>query len=372
MRSVYYIAPSSAQHRLDDLWDQEDLLATFFDSGKISSLVNFIQHDKGVQQQSYIIIDVGGLSQWTRSHVLSAVQHLKRFTSAQLIVIGQPCDEVSILFRALTDIHKISDLITAATDDNIINQVRDCISPNVAATIEKISASSRINLQAVINKNPGAFFESHAYKKITVPNTVRLTVAVAGTMPRSGTTTQAAMTHHYMSALGFKPVIVDCSGQLFDSVSEYEADADKRINGDLLITHGVRITRNSAPEDCNAVIIDIGVLTAANAARFAESDISMLVGGIKKWELAAMASALLLLLPYHPHHQITVASFATPDMIEELSKYFKTANGVAPYAPDIWSLPEDLTLYNELLHPVLESLCSCKAEENDYGMEEEH
>lgn len=91
MKTAYYLAHQAALERFDVLFTELDILATTVAIEKVPSLAAFIMKEKPLVQQNYIILDVSG-QDWTNAHILSAVQQLRRFSSAQLIFLGQPSD----------------------------------------------------------------------------------------------------------------------------------------------------------------------------------------------------------------------------------------------------------------------------------------
>ena len=343
MKTLYYLARTENLARFDDLFEKEDVLATSFDAAKILSLTNFVKQERAIAQQDYIVIDVGDLTSWSRGHVLSAVQYLRRLANTKLIFIGEPCEAVTDLFRILADVHHVDDLITAAPGANVDRELADCLSPENGFT-DKLEAAQKILLHETPEKAP----------ELTIPHGLILHVAAAGTMARCGVTTQAFAINHYLRSLGFRPIISDPTSRILPQLVKYEPGA--KVENDVTMIHGVAFCIKEQP-GFNAVIVDYGVLSPENAAGFCSADLSVLIGCTKPWELVAFADALRLLLPYSCSHLVTLASFSTDRELGLLTKFFGQNNGLAPYAPDLWALPNDYKTYSDLLLPEVKRVC---------------
>lgn len=348
MKSAYYIAQSNNLERFNGLFDREGILATSFSANKIPSLTAFVMRDKAIAQQDYVLIDVGTVKMWSMSHILSAVQHLRRFSSAQLIFIGGPCEDVTELFGTLASIHHVDGLITDRAGADLEEELGKCFAGR-ARLPDKMQAITEMMVQQA----------AQAVKPLTVPPGLVVYVALAGTMARCGTTTQAFAIYHYLKSLGFHPAIWDKIGQLLPLLMKYE-QLDRGEDGAITI-RGVNFCTHEMPR-FDAYIVDYGVLTPENAPLFCKTDLSVLVGCTKPWELPAFAQAIKLLFGYSCQHLVVLASFSTPEELAKVTKYLGERSGIAPYNPDWWELPAGATTYTDLILPALKEICGAPAQ----------
>lgn len=357
MKYLYYIFQGDNASRFDTLFEKEDILPTVFEASRIQSLTAFIKTERAIAEQNYILIDVGDLTQWSKAHVLSATQYLRRLSRTELIFIGEPCAEVKDLFRVLADVHHVDDLIIAAPDTDISKKLSDCLSPPVKEAATRLETAQKI-----------AQHVAETPVSIPVPDGLTLHVAVAGTMSRCGTTTQALAICHYMKSLGFRPVFCDVTNRMLPFLATYEGV--ERNDGGITTIRGLDFCTEER-SGFNAHVTDFGVVAPENAAQFSHADISVLVGCTKPWEISAYAGVLSMILPYACKHLITLASFSTEAELARLKSYFGEHNGLAPYMPDLWELPKDHRAFEDLLLPEVKRVCAIQEPTPQHSLEPE-
>lgn len=355
MRSLYFLAQSKNLDRFSQLFDRENIIPTVFDTAKVPALVGFVMRDKAIAQQDFILLDVGRMNTWSSSHILSAVQNLRRFSSAKLIFLGEPCEELTELYGILASRHNIDNLVTDSPGADIESALQRCFSlaPKFP---DKLQAIQHMMTQEAVK----------AVRPVTIPQGLTLQVAVAGTMPRSGVSTQAFAIHHYLSSLGFHPAIYDRT-DILPALTQFESHTEQ---DGYVTVRNIPFCSSQLPQ-FNAYIMDLGSLTPENAAHFSGADLSILVGCTKPWELSAFADALKLLFPYSCRNLITLANGSTQQELESLSKYFGEHVGIAPHCPDLWQLTSDTTQsYAPLFLPCLKEICGRQfAQESDLEVE---
>lgn len=342
MKTIYYLAHEVNLGRFDGLFTELDLLATPWPIEKIPSLVAFITKDKTVNQQDFLLIDVSGLD-WSISHILSAVQQLHRFSSAQLIFLSTPSEDTTELFAALATVHHVEYFITEKKGMDAVTELRSCLLEEPQPLRRMKAVQDKLVQEAAKTAAP-----------LTIPDGLVIHVAVAGIMPRCGTTTQTFALYHYLKRLSFSPVVWDKAGKTLPQLLKFYSDeAEERENA--VEIRGIPLCREESP-NFNAYILDCGILNSQNAASFSLADLAILVGGTKAWELPAFAEAYALLRDHPCRQLISLASFSTQKDMERLGKYMGKHSGCAPYHPDPWE-PSSPKPYDELVLPCLKEIC---------------
>lgn len=348
MKTAYYLAPAEHLNRFDGLFEEEEIIATTFDSAKIPSLTAIVLRDKAISQQNYFILDVDKADSWSISHILSAAQQLRRFSAARIIFLGEDCPAVTELFGILQTAHPENTLIKECAGVDTAEELRVYLSdrPRLADKMQLVHA---MLAQQTVD----------AVKPLRIPDGLTIQAAVAGTMPRCGTTTQTFAVYHCLKSVGWKPAILDPSSSLLPLLTRYE-EYEQPEEGVTRI-HGVDFVSQELPH-FNAFVTDCGVLTPEVAPRMVQADLSVLVGCTKPWELPAFAEAVKILFGCPVERRVTLASFSSPSELKKLSKYLGERTAAAPYHPDLWTPSTDKTCLNLLL-PVLREICGMTAME---------
>lgn len=338
MIQLYYMAVQEREHRFDMVFSQLDVVATFLPVVSIPSLTAFITRDKAVNQQDFILCDLTD-APWSDEHILSAVQMLRRFSVAKPVFLAPGGDRITTLYKALAE-QRIDGLIT---DDGDPSEILAAVLRGDEGYVRRLAAVQ----QAVVD----AANQQVSPLRI-VPGLV-LDVAVCGAQPRIGATTQAVALYHYLGGLGFRPVLLHQGQTAFSTLLELYRDRVV-VYEDHVEINGIRLTekRSSA---FDAYIQDYGVLTPEWAAPFCAADLSVLVGGVKPWELPLLAAAQQTALQGKPGHLVTLLSFAAPDDVGEVREYLGDCGAVA-YHPDIWSPGSD-SVYRAVVLPALRQIC---------------
>lgn len=342
MKSAYYLAPAEHLGRFEKLFEQEGVFASPFAIEQLPSLTAFVSRDKVIAQQNYVILDVGKVENWSIPHILSAVQYLRRLSSAQLIFIGEDCPDVTELFGVLATHHHVNHLVTERAGMDLNSELRNCFAdtPKLADKMQIVNTMLAQQAAAVV-------------KPLDIPPGLVIEVAVAGTMPRCGTTTQTFAVYHYLKSLGWHPAIWDKFNRDLPVLTQYEEY--ERTEEDVIRIRGVDFVTRQMPQ-FDAYIIDYGVLTPETAPLFVRSDMSVLVGCTKPWELPAFAEAIKMLFGHPTDRTVTLGSFSTPEELDKLAKHLGDNRAVAPYNPDLWHLSSGKT-YANLMLPTLKEIC---------------
>lgn len=338
MIQVYYIAPPEREHRFDLVFDQLDVVATFFPVVSIPSLTAFITRDKAINQQDFILCDLAD-SSWSDEHILSAVQSLRRFTVVQPVFLAPPGEHTKTFFKILAE-HRIDGLITDSGDPS---GLLDAILRGDGRYMRRLAAIQSSVVEAA----------NQQVASLRIPPGLELNIAVCGSQPRIGTTTQAIALYHYLGALGFRPALLHQGQAAFTALLDLYRDRTVTME-DHVEVNGIRIATERSPS-FDAYILDYGVLTREWVAPFCAADLSILVGGVKPWELPLLAEAQTSAMRGNPQHMVTLLSFAAPDDVGEVKEYLGDCGAVA-YHPDIWAPGSD-SVFRSVVLPALKQLC---------------
>lgn len=338
MLQIYYIGAPEREHRFDMLFSQLDVVATFIPVVKVPALTAFISRDKMVYQQDFILCDLAD-APWSDEHILSAVQMLRRFSVTQPVFLAPPGERISVLYKALAE-RRVDGLVTDSEDPS---EILAAVLRGDKGYVRRLSAVQ----QAVLEN------ANRQVSPLRIPPGLVLDVAVCGSQPRIGATTQAIALYHYLGGLGFRPVLMYQGQSAFSSLLELYRDRVVELDDHIEI-NGISIAEEKS-SSFDAYILDYGVLTPEWIPPFCEADLSVLVGGTKPWELPLLAAAQAAIQNGGPRHMVTLLSFAAPDDVEEVREYLGDCGAVA-YHPAIWDPGSD-SVYRSTLLPKLRLIC---------------
>lgn len=338
MLQVYYIAAPEMEHRFDEIFTQMDVVATFSPVVNIPSLTAFVTMDKAVNQQNFIICDLAA-APWSDEHILSAIQMLRRFTVVKPVFLSPSSDRTSDLYKILAE-KRIDGLIVDEGDPT--EQLRAVLRGD-GAYVRRLAAIQHGVVDAA----------NREVAPIRIPPGLVIDVAVCGAQSRVGTTTQAIALYHYLRSIGFRPVLLHQGQTALSAMLELYRDKVLTMT-DYVEINGVRITTERS-SSFDAYILDLGVLTPEWAASFCAADLSVLVGGVKPWELPQLAATQSIAQGGNPNHLVTLLSFAAPEDVDTVREYLGECGAVA-YHPDIWTPGSD-SVYRMVVLPALRRIC---------------
>lgn len=340
MKQIYYLSNSENEHRFDAVFEDIDAMAIFYDIEKIPSLVAFVQRDKAISSQNAIIIDLQG-ADYSVAHILSAVQFLRKLTSADPIFIADKSDTTTQLFGNLSANFRVKNLIEESdeTAEKLQAALEGRNSP--LAFTENILAAAVRDTKSVV-------------QSLEIPEGQVIDVGVAGTMERCGTTTQVLAIARLLNQMGFRSAVYDVDGSLSTLLAFcYGDELEEDEYGDVHL-FGIAICQKWN-EHYTAYVRDCGALTEDIASGWAGCDISVLVTPTKPWELTRAVTTLGLAQKSLPDRMLVMASFTEEQQAKELAPIFGDMM-LSPWRPDVWS--EDVpTSYRETFLPLLRSVC---------------
>lgn len=339
MLQVYYISTLDREHRFDTVFQQLDVVPTFFSLEVIPSLVTLVSREKTIGQQDFMVCDLSAAT-WSNEHILSAVQLLRRFSVVKTIFLAPPGESTTELFKHLADL-RVDGLILDQGDP----------SGQLAAALQGDSGYMR-RLRAIQRAVTEAAEKEVSPLRI-LPGLV-LEVAVCGAMPRVGVTTQVFGLYHYLTGLGFRPAVLDNGQPAIKTLMELYRN--KAVEREYSVEiNGVNFAKGQT-EGFNCYLRDCGVLVPELVSTVCGADLTVYVGGVKPWELPALAAGYLMLTEEgHPNELATLASFAAAEDLETVKQYVENCAAV-PYHPDIWVPGSDMA-YRAAILPTLKRLC---------------
>ena len=358
MKMLYYIAQTGNENRFESLFESEDILASVWNANDIPSLMAFVTRDRSIASQNFVIIDVGDLSRWSSAHVLSAVQHFRRFSAATLIFIAEPGEDTRELYGALAGVHHVDKLLTAERSEDITEKLKVYLRDEAAPILGRTSAINTLLAEQAERR----------VKPLHIPKGQILRVAVAGTMPRVGTTTQAFALYHCFRAYGLKPAILDREGKITAALLPFEEDAEEdEAQGITTVRDIAFCTEEAEDGQYNCYIEDCGELSEDVVQKFGKAKISVLVAGTKAWELKAFARAMQMLFGRRADNLIIVLTSANEEEIRRIEKYIGNAETVnAPHRTDLWKTG-DLSAYAPFVAAAKEAIAQEEITEEEIG-----
>ncbi len=342
MKQIYYLSNEENEHRFDAVFESVDAMAIFYDIEKIPSLVAFVQRDKAISNQNALIIDLQG-ADYSVAHTLSAVQFIRKLTSAELIFIGEKSDATTQLFGNLSANFRVKNLIEES--DETAKKLQAALEGRNSplAFTENILAAAVQDAKNVV-------------QSLQIPDGLVIDVGVAGTMERCGTTTQVLAIVRLLAQMGFRSAVYDVDGSLSELLAFcYGDELEEDEHGDFHL-FGIAICRKWN-EHYTAYVRDCGPLTEDVASGWAGCDISVLVTPTKPWELTRAVTTLGLAQKSLPDRILTMASFTEEQQAKEVAPIFGDMM-LLPWRPDVWdsNIPAQ---YRTAFLPYLRSVCNC-------------
>lgn len=333
--------------RFEPLFKKYGITTTTYEIETVKSLTGFIQRERTLPDQKFLLIDLTNAS-YSNNHILNAVQNLQRFIKAEVIFIAPPSTETTQLFGTLGTRFHLNGLIEDTGDEQaLLNAVEKCISGDNSPMrfVENLVKKESHDTNQAVQPTP-----------LEIGQDTVLEVAVAGTVPRCGTTTQTFELYHILKANGFSPAILDRNTTLIAPLWEiYKKAPDSHKDAQQVRIGGVHFCMEKSQE-FNAYVSDLGVLNEWNAPVFAKADLSVLVTTTKPWELQAVLPKIKFAHEAQKDHELVViASSTTPVQAQELEEIVGKIV-TAPYQPDIWE-PSVEASYAISFLPALKRAC---------------
>ena len=339
MLQVYYISIPDREHRFDAVFQQLDVVPTFFSLEVVPSLVTLVSREKTISQQDFIICDLGAAT-WSNEHILSAVQLLRRFSVVKMIFLAPPGERTTGLYKRLAEL-RVDGLILDEGDTS--GQLTAALQGD-RGYMRRLAAIQRAVTETAEKE----------VSPLRIPPGLVLEIAVCGAMPRVGVTTQVFCLYHYLTSIGFRPAVLDNGQPAIKTLMDLYRDKAVERESSIEI-NGVNFVRG-VTEDFDCYLRDHGVLTPELVSAVCSADLTVYVGGVKPWELPDLADGYLKLTEDgQPNELVVMASFAAAEDLEAVKQYVANCTAV-PYHPDIWTPGSDMA-YRAAVLPPLKRLC---------------
>lgn len=344
MKQICYLSGEGEKSRFDALFGELDAVSSHYDVSKVASLVAFVQREKTLPEQDFLLLDLSKAA-WSTSHVLSAVQYLRRFCRAELIVLAEPGEETTQLFGGLGATFHVRCLVELKEDEQaVLQKVRACL----------LGEMSPLSFVEDMVKRAAAETTQVA-RPVSIPPGLVIQVGVAGSGPRCGVTTQLFALYQLLRVAGFRPAILDREGTYLRTLWDFYASAPgTQEYEDHVTISGVSFCVE-AWEGADAYLVDYGILAPETVGDFAANDLSVLVCGTKPWELPATIPGLKLAQQATPRSLTVLATSTTAQTAQELEPVLGPLVA-APYRPDPWEGEVGGT-YRDTFLPLLRRIC---------------
>lgn len=342
MKRLMWLSTPVREHMLSEWFAEQNIVHHYYNLEQMTSLTSFAHRARSLAEQNYILIDLEH-STYQKEQIAEAVQMLRRLTAArQIFIVPEQDKELQLMLAS----EEVVSVIIVRQSTDVAAELRQCIA----------GEGSGFAGRAAVLQNGMAARAKEQVQTLIIPQSLQLHCAVAGTMQRIGTTTQAFALCRYLSALGFRPLlVVDESNRLLDTLQL--AYPDKiAVHCDYIEIDGLCMSTSTCDrQDFNARVFDVGVLNESTAQIIRDTNVHLrlLVSGIKPWELQSFAAAKGLLQDVE--HRACV-SFGDEDELARLQRYFGERTVLAPWNP-MPLIPCDLTPYDTLFLSMLQELC---------------
>lgn len=176
-------------------------------------------------------------------------------------------------------------------------------------------------------------------------------VTVAGSQHRMGCTTQCIQLYHYLKALGFRPAVLFPQEGILDLADMVEGHQRENV----MYIEGIPFLPDTQ-DGFQCYVADVGVLTEDSMKTFLDGDISILVAGVKPWEIPETGAALSR-LPREP--SVLLLSYCHPNTYRqiwhELSEVTQNRTVILPtqWQPELFRAGYLLTL-DQGLRPMIQ------------------
>lgn len=307
--------------------EEKGVSSAVFDAGSTPSLTAMLVAHTDIIS---VVMCAEELGRWSDGHILAAAKALQ--SKGRFLILGESAEAERL---------KCSPLVICVS--SIEDALKLLLRPKggAAALAAKVTMGETTSA-------PVAELEFDA-RRLKGSESRIYSVAVHGSQPRIGCTTQALGLWHYFKAVGLSSAIVATESQIH-LLEETVANAKR--DGDCVTIDGIPFL----PEPDKG-LHDIYIWDAPNVScEKLRPDAVLLVAGCKPWELYNTIEAM----NHVPQDRTAILlSFATEETTQGLRKEIREKGievDIAPYMPDPWAEANAslLRIYDALLRPILE------------------
>lgn len=306
--------------------EEKGVSSAVFDAGSTPSLTAMLVAHTDIIS---VVMCAEELGRWSDGHILAAAKALQ--SKGRFLILGESAEAERL---------KCSPLVICVS--SIEDALKLLLRPKggAAALAAKVTMGETTSA-------PVAELEFDA-RRLKGSESRIYSVAVHGSQPRIGCTTQALGLWHYFKAVGLSSAIVATESQIH-LLEETVANA-KREGARVMIDGIPFIPRQE-------MMYNVYIYDSPNASyKSLIPDAVLLVAGCKPWELYNTIEAM----NHVPQDRTAILlSFATEETTQGLRKEIREKGievDIAPYMPDPWAEANAslLRIYDALLRPILE------------------
>ena len=244
---------------------------------------------------SILIVDLFGLEQKEYDSAIRDIQSF-RLLSEQSRIIAVTMDAVEPGNRLLSSLVSMSvwDIVVANTSDDLIEKM--AIAIQNPANYRAAARWQRMTVDTERREGQPRVSASKTVEQIHVLEmrpVGRISIAVAGTQPRSGCTSTAIYIARTIANRGLRVALWMNNQEHHSCIGDVYKDAKHNPDGSFLLDGVVFFAGDLADVgDYPYLVIDLGGLTASNYAELKRSTIKLLLSGNKDWELMVLQNYL--------------------------------------------------------------------------------
>lgn len=394
---LLYITSSANEYIFDEVCTQNSIPIT--KQNKIFDLNTLFLNNNNYDNYKILAIDLAIISN-TTEEIIDFFIKFRQLYDAKIVIVGIGRKVGDLLLSKLVN-ESIFDFIT--NEDDFLqkeeikacilgnNGYKDCVKFKIQEPTKEIEKTNKLDKikdffnKAKIEKQPKIKYkqekiepkpmiiekekiierEKIVEKKVLVkPKINKLKIAVCGTCPRMGTTTQAFLIANYFKSYGFKTCYIESnkSNTIKNIKNFYDISIDEQNK--KISYNKLDIFYNSSFEDFPKIlttayevfVFDYGEFLYTSEESFASADFRIVVSGTKAWEEKYIQNVFKIC---HIYNDINfIFNFVDKDEenfilknMEELKVYF------SDYAPNIFKstnekiydeIFKDYTTFNEI------------------------
>ena len=319
--------------------------------------VNQILEESLKERTDYIIVDTGAMI-FVGEEIVNIISRIKETQpESRIIIFSQGGNEKSDISVSLKKIG-ITDFLFSFELGVLKSELGKILDPSNPQPEPEESNIEETNSTADIAKEIGKSTADAEVAAKMKKETVIETIAVAGSISRIGTTTQALQIAKYLQSCGKKVCYIECNdtGYLHAMQSFYtdvitaRKDRITYSNIDMIPCENAAKVRG---EEYDCYIYDYGLVEKMNAAllsTFLEKDKKVIVGGVSPLELVTMSSIVQKFFDSDVDYIFSFVSESDREEAEAMMEEKKDRVYFAEYAPDpFFFSSKSIPLYNQLL-----------------------
>ncbi len=335
---ILYLSSNENVDLLDYLIEDKKLVIKKL-SGQFN-LNKFVIHDmRNLTHCTQIVIDLKAITD-IEEELINAITAFKTIYNARFIIIAEGLKQGNQLLKKLIDI-EVYNLVTAETIENIRKEIEQCI----------------IGDGMIYQDCLKYLIETMDIEKATKFNLKgkNIKIAVAGIMPRIGTTTTAMNLANYIASLGAKVCYIECNK--YEQLKMMYMFYDELTNKENVYEYkGVKYygDRCEIQSDYEFIIYDIGTLVDRNFNLVLNNDINILCSGSKPYEIKRLYNIADKVSNIKMDIVFSFSSYRERIKIKKLMREFEKNYFFLNYSTDLFDGNANKEIYRRILEDYVE------------------